>query len=290
VRDILMVENIKEKIERARKMVQENRINEAVTIYHDILKILKDDESNKLLYADVAVELGTLLTNFEFYEESISLIKEAYSIYQSLNRVEDLANAAYNLAVNLLNLSRPEEALKYIEEAIKLFEKVNDSIAHADALYTYGLILSELERDEDAIKILKKAEKIYSAEGISEALISLYQDMANIYLDMENIKNAEAYLKKALKLAEELGDPSSIGDAASTAGEIFEVAGNFKKACEYYLMAAEAYKNAKLYDLALEILERVESYLNDLPKATAKRFRNKAWDLEDEIKKLKSEK
>ena len=271
-------------LNRARSLVNENKIEMALQVYEELLRELQQQNDKKLL-ADVALEVSTLLMNLENYDKATELSKLAADIFKELNDDSDLANALYNLSISLMNTGRASDAVDYINQATELFKKSNDMQAYADALYAKGLIYYEIEENEKALEALQQAVKIYKKQGNDDALVSIYQDIASVLADLGDMTKARKFIKEAIAVADKIGDPSLIADIYTNSGELEELNDNLKKACEDYIKAAELYADAGMYEAALEILDRAESYLNDLPKATAKRLRNKIWDMQEEYKK-----
>jgi len=278
--------SVEEYINNARNLLEQDKIDDAIKMYEKSLE-LANNSGNTKVYADVCLEFGTLLVNLENYEDAEKLFKEAYKHYKNLNIKNDLANSMYNLALALYNLGKYDEALKYISEAEALFKDVGSADGYADAIYVKALIYSALGDYDKALATFKETLNAYKKVGNVDAMISVYIDMANMAVDAEEEKDAITYLKKAKELAIKKGDPATIGDVMVAYGEIYEALEKYPKACESFLDAAENYANAGMPELAKEYLGRVDSLLDELPKATQKRIRNRLWDLEDALEKKK---
>ncbi|MHA1938455.1 MAG: hypothetical protein ACW97O_09635, partial [Candidatus Thorarchaeota archaeon] len=85
------------------------------------------------------------------------------------------------------------------------------------------------------------------------------------------------------KIYREVDDKAGIADALSLLGDIAEMNGNQKKSAEHFTEAAQNYMEAKIFDIAREVVERAEQKLWDIPKSTRRRLRRVIDDIIDTL-------
>lgn len=133
--------NQKTLIERALDLHKSGKINDAISLY---LELIKNEEKNpKLLFL-----LGTAYVQSNKTKEGIGYLKKSLSIKP------DNASAHSNLGNAFKNLNRHEEALMSFDKAIE----INPNFA--DAYSNRGVILQEMKRYDEALNSYDNAIKI----------------------------------------------------------------------------------------------------------------------------------
>ncbi|MCF2136073.1 MAG: tetratricopeptide repeat protein [Candidatus Thorarchaeota archaeon] len=226
---------------------------------------------------------GNVYMSVAEYEEALHAFETSLDLYRQLEDGAGVGDALYNIGLAQINLEKWDEAVKTCEEAVNLFKSASNNEGSADALYALALAkLGQGEFDE-ALDLFKKAQRAYKTLGNQQGVVSTIVDIGNAYAEREDWVNAEKMFKKALKIYQELDDAAGIADIYSLLGDIAEVGNNQKKAAEYFVEAAEQYVRAEILDVAREVVERAESKLWDIPKATRRRLRKRVDDIIDNL-------
>jgi tetratricopeptide (TPR) repeat protein len=149
---------------------------------------------------------STLLMRKGKYEESLSVLKEAISIFQRSPVSADLGAAMNNMALTLIRMGRFDEAGNLLQESLELCQRAGDIAGLSVALETLAQLCLESQD-------LRQAEK-YATEAIEQADLShndFVKAEALIALGRVELKRSDFYaaakpLKEALTLGEKLGN------------------------------------------------------------------------------------
>ncbi|UCE87275.1 MAG: protein kinase [Deltaproteobacteria bacterium] len=173
--------------------------------------------------------------------------------------------------------------LEHFSQAADLFQRANDPLRAADALKRFGeeqaaaRILGEYHRDRgdaaeaaeyleaageyrEAGDLYRKLERFAKAGECYERFKEI-ELAAEMFLLAEDWERAAGNFERAKQFAKAAECCAMLGDHARE-GELLEAAGEF-------LRAGELYKNQELDDVAIKVLQRVESTSPDFLRASS---------------------
>lgn len=210
---------------------------------------------------------GQIVKALEYYEKSLQFA-------EGLKNKEDIAIALHNIAGVYKDQKHFEEALDYDKRALKIRQEMDDKSGTASSLNSIGVIYLEEGKYSEALAFLNKALALrtsikekqgiaYSAKYLGtlnnklnkyhEAL-SLFEkslinfkeidnkwgqaatlmEMANSYFMLNDFQKAEENATQSLKLAQELGYPIDIRNAAELLSKLYEKQETPTKAFQMY--------------------------------------------------------
>jgi tetratricopeptide (TPR) repeat protein len=237
----------------------------------------------KEIAAKIMNAVGNLYMSVAEYEEALQCFDKSLDMYKELKDETGISDALYNLGVAQINLEKWDEAAASTDQAMKLFKKVKNKDGEADAMYALGLAKHGLGEFEAALDFFKQAQRAYKSVDNQQGVASTIMDVGNAHADREDWVSANKEFKKALKIYREIDDKAGIADALSLLGDIAEMNGNQKKSAEHFVEAAQHYLDAKIFDIAREVVERAEQKMWDVPKATRRRLRRVIDDIIDAL-------
>jgi len=205
---------------------QEQKLEEAITLYEDVLRQSPDLPEALNFYAMALYSLGRT-------EEALAQLHKAITVKP------DHADA-YNNFGNILHETGDWDG------AFEAYKKVIEIRAESpDAYYNLAIIFIEREYYEKAAEAAKRA--IYFKPEYPEAYVA----WGGALFKLHDTKGAEAAFKKALSLNPEDDECCrKLGDLAMTVGQLDEAANLFRKAIEINPRQVGAYRC--LAELSLE--------------------------------------
>ena len=205
---------------------------------------MNDEGIAYISIADVYAIMENYGNAVMFYDKSIQILR---STADSI----PLASALLNAGDCYYTMGEYEDAMRCFEEAGPIFERKNYLIGSAYNLGNVGMIYAKQGKDSlaeknisEAIAILEELEDYYP--------ISVYLTiMSDIYLKQNDFDAALAYTQRSLELASAYSLKEQIGDAYLQLSNLYEQAGNQKKAFSYY-------KNHILYRDSVKNIEAIQ--------------------------------
>lgn len=226
-----------------------NRINDALTIQNEALKIFRD-VNDRTGEAASLNGIGVIYLNQNNIEQARNYLEKAMmirkalkrlrseygtlggllSVYNDLNLTEkliesierqleigrELKNREFEReALNLLGLyySKESDNLKaqpYLEQALEIDRELGDKVGQVQRLTYLGTVYSGLSRYGDVLKVLNEALKISEEIQDKGGQSLALKEIGNYYvISLGNAKDGLDYLHKALNLNREVGKSKS---------------------------------------------------------------------------------
>lgn len=250
---------IRSKLKKARTLLSENKLHEALTLYKQIYNSNKNDHVVALELAIVNRKLGSFDETEQICRKVLSTDPDnatAHHIHgSSLQCLGDMdgAMAEYKHAIQLNdklteshyflgNLYRELGKLDLSAESYARTLELNPDFF--EALNNYGAVLVDLHRPYEAIDVLQKAQKL------NPASCQVLCNIANYYMLMESTDNALYYAQKA-----QLLDPAFF-DVLKILGYIHYKKNDYDKALAFYKQALEIREDIEITGYIASILER----------------------------------
>ena len=213
----MILNNLKQELEKAKKLHQSGNLNEAIKIY---LKLIKAGDKNP----EVNFYLGTAYLQSKDYENSIIYLEKCLK-YQTSNPM-----VFNNLGIAFKEIGDLEEARNYFNSAIKLKKNF------AQAYNNQGIVLRNLNNYKESLKFLKKAIELNP--NYPEA----FNNIGNTLNDLGDRKKAIDNYKKAIEL-----NPNYI-DAYLNIGTEYMELGYYDAAKKSFLKIREIENNFNFLD------------------------------------------
>ncbi len=204
------MQNIYQKLQKALELQQNGHLQEAQSIYIDILRNNPNCADAWNLYGLLALGVGEHDKSIEFIENATKIepkiasyrinlseaLKRSHKLQKALEEIEtalqiepDNIDALYNKASVLKNLGRKESAKEWYEKVLAL--QPND----ADALYNLANIHLDNKEYDEAIALYQKALTL------SGKNVNILNNLATAYYELGELREADAYYTKALEIS-----------------------------------------------------------------------------------------
>lgn len=280
-----------------------SNISDTLTVY-DILQSgvdkLDNWEASDISKADIMISLGNAYKKIGDFEQSQSLLEDAYSIYSAQAPWPDapeLLEPTYHLASLHAERRGFENAAHYYHSALSLLDQSpNQSPLITTDIYSgYGNTLSELGNPQLAILYLEKALKIVQHSGSSPSRLQNIQiNLAQAFRKNEEYEKSEALYEEIL-YALPADNQSALNTKATihnNLGYLLKVQDRLEEAVVHYNQSLEINRYvygqyhpntrivlnniAALYK-ALNYFEEAEEILNELLQISLETFGETHW-------------
>lgn len=167
--------------------------------------------------------------------------------YARTNRTEPYLFLLGNLADSYYSLGDMDEALRRFRFTIGEAERLKwDEIQIASLLASLGVTYRRKEMSDSALVCYNRALELLNGREAYDERTQLLTSIAVLYANSSRLKEAEYYVRKAFEVSGKCDDIDMVMYAASTAGGILTLRGNYAEATRMlYLALAKAREQQK---------------------------------------------
>ena len=168
------------------------------------------DLSHDELHCEVLFRRGFVFYLQENYTESEKLYREALRLSTQLPDWYFRGHALWGVGKNFMIREQYEEALTWLKEALTVFESPEARLSMAMVWSEMAVCYLGLGEDEKAMDLFQKSRQIDEERGAVHNYQVTIANIGNVYLHRRNYLTAIAHYRQALSLAREIEDPVSI--------------------------------------------------------------------------------
>lgn len=210
----------------------QGKISEALASYvsalkmYESIKLKKDDEG----LAIVLMNIGSVYRELKEFDEALKCFNRALKIHQ---KTRDKNSAGYTLNAiggTLEEKNMLDSALAYYQLSITERTIIDDKIGIANTLKNIGNIYQKKKEFAKAEDAYQKSMVVFEKNNDKWGLTKVTNLCGQLYLETNQPLKAEQYLFRSLKLAQELGYPADIKNAAGNLQRYYRLKGNWQEA------------------------------------------------------------
>ncbi|HET6267236.1 MAG TPA: diguanylate cyclase, partial [Acidobacteriota bacterium] len=232
---------------------------EAARCYESLVEIGRENAPSRL-HPDALNHLSRVFYKRENFPRSLGLAEQALQLSTESNYEAGICRAHYNLGKNYWRLCEYERALESMKAAIDASGPQQDPGMRAKLLNSAGVICLEQSDFEAALSYFDRALQIFQRIPDKQGVIKSLVNTSIIRHLMGDLNGARQHLLNADKLAQEIGDPFSIGSCSVNLADLECKLGDFELAARLNERAGRIY-NELNYDLGLTHYLENESHL-----------------------------
>lgn len=200
----------------------------------DQAAILAKELGDQKVYSGLMMNLGIYYYFANQFTESISSLKEALRVYNSIHDTLMAVKVLNNLGVIIQRQGDYEDALKYHQQSLELKKELNDTLGMAKSLNNIGAIFKNIDNLSEALDFTKQALDIYVQIGTTRDLANVYNNLGTIYDELGKTDTALYYLGLSKEFKEDLRDKKGLANTLNNMGMIYSKQGKFNDALETY--------------------------------------------------------
>jgi len=259
----------------------QGKTSKALEYFFKSLKINEDIGDKKMIAASLN-NIAIIYTNQGNIKKALGYYQKSLKIREKIGDKINVASSIYNIASLYQKNDNIPKALEYYQRSLVMFEGLNYKRGIANSLVKMGMLL---EKDGDNfkaldnyIKSLKINEEIDDKRGVAISL----NNIGNIYYKQINIKKAKEYANKSLRVAQKLGFPGEIKNAAKLLSKISQYEKNWK----------ESFKMERLFITMRDSIRNVNTEKDVIRQQASYEIEKKEQEIlllstQNEVQKLK---
>lgn len=223
---------------------------DSAIFYAEQAKEISERINNKKFLAISFAELGWNTNQLGLYPQAIDYYLKAIKLNEELGAKDELSITYGSIGTVYKDQANFPKALDCFFKALKIAEDIGDKNLIGTWLGNIGIIYSDQVNYPKALDYYFKALKISEELGRKNHSSAWLGNIGNVYYHqagsqqtadkiMSNslYKKALEYYFKALKIAEEVGNKSSIASKLGNIANVYSDQGDFPKALDYYFKA-----------------------------------------------------
>ncbi len=237
-------------LEGAQTNVSLAKFDDARDIYEEIIILADSSSPNTMAKAEAIKQIGHINSEQEQWQQAEESYRQATTLYEDANNLEQVANIYNNLGYNTLLQGDYSQAKEYHQQAIQTGQECNNPWVIANAHDSLGIIASVQANWDEAIDNFEASITQYDEiddlqPDDLDCMAQTYHNLAMAYVDCEEFEEAGKCYQEATQIAEELGKLPLMASIYINRAEFFLNVTNIEMARVYC-------------DKALEIFEKLE--------------------------------
>ncbi len=204
--------------------------------------------------ADSIRSMGVIAYHQGNQEGGMLCFQQALSAFKRIGDRRGEAGALNNLGVVFYNRGDYSGAWDYYQQSLQSFRDIGHRQGEGRALGNLGIIAHCLGNYAEALSAYEQALAVYRAIGYRQGISMILSYMSLLFHHQEQQQLALEYGLRAQLLAQDLGDPLSLGFALTNMGHAMVAIGQFDEAVEVYERAVVVRREAGQLNFAIESL------------------------------------
>lgn len=213
-----------------------NDLHQALLIYRERDVRNAFPEESQKGKADVLFNLHYSCLKSEQYQDAITYLQQALSLYQAIQDKAAEAKTLESIGFIYSDIEQHNQAIKYSNQAIGLY-RILDATQECRTLDNLGIICSKAERVEEAVWSFQQAIELAQQIGNLEEQIMPLTNLAAVYCSQKDYLRATDYYKQAGILAQQIGDCSRQAEILQILGTLHHYNNQTQLGNEYFQQA-----------------------------------------------------
>lgn len=187
--------------------------------------------------AGIAYSLNNIafvFINQKDHKTALEYFSRSLAMFVARNDRKGIAMVYGNMGTVYTDKGNTAKAQEYYNKSLTIYESLHDNFGIAHELSSIGFEYAKAGDDSLAFGYFKKALAIAENFHVKDVQAYVLTAFARILFKRNDIKTAKDYALRSLQLAQELGKPKDIQNAAGLLKEIYTRQDNYKEAYEMY--------------------------------------------------------
>ncbi len=256
-----LVDRIELKRILADVLVEVERIDEAITLYENLIastKLNNDSPNHVLCLLGLANAKKKILRR----SEEISLLHEAYSIAATLGINEVRVAAADRLGVALLEWNKLNQAVQVLEDGVDQARKLRLQQEELSLLTNFGNVLKEMGDLEGAKRTLSYVREQSRTRGNIQSEVYALFSLGNITQTEKRFEQALSTYLECADISQTVNKQEVEAACLDSAGVMYTFLGKPGRAIEYHERASVLHEKLKQWNEQLvDIQNLTQAYI-----------------------------
>ncbi len=223
--------------------------------YYDALKLIKK-EGSEFEEARTLVNISSINSQAEDFEEALIKLEEAISIFQRINSTNGLSNAYREKAKIYEQQGLLDESLKNLELGYQIDKENSNPETQCFSLAQIGRLHLELGDFSKALEYSEQSRILATKLGLSKNNITNDYVSSDAFYALGNLKKAEKYAQSALIVAQNSGDIKDITNSSLSLYRAQKANGNSPQALSSHEIFAQFSDSLNNLDKKKSLIKR----------------------------------
>jgi LytS/YehU family sensor histidine kinase len=215
-----------------------NNQGDALTALEYFYKNLKLQEATRDT-TGIAYTLNNIAFSFvnqKDYKNASEYFLRSLHMFESHKDKKGIAMVYGNMGTIHTYQGNSSQALEYYKKSLTLYDALHDNFGISSELSSIGSEYAKTGEDSLAVDYFKRALAVAEQAQVKNVQAYALTALARILFKKEDITTAKEYAMRSLQLAQELGNPEDIENAAGLLKEIYVRENNYKDAFDMYAL------------------------------------------------------
>ncbi len=223
--------------------------NNIATVLHDLGDIRKALEyhhkalgtyermDDKRGMAGAYGNLGIIHSEQGEKERAIDFMEKALALGEAMGDRMMMATTCLNIGTTHRTMGNYAKALEYLQRNLSILEEVGDERGLAGTYNSIGSVHYEMKDLPKALEFVRKGIAAAERSGDKRSLVESTNNLAFMLVSSgtpRDLPEALTFAQRSMGMAQELGFPEKIKNAAKTLTEIYRKQGRYKEALDMY--------------------------------------------------------
>lgn len=189
--------------------------------------------------AGIAYSLNNIafvFVNQKDYKNASDYFLRSLKMFESRQDKKGIAMVYGNIGLINTYQGHTSQALEYYKKSLSLYEALHDNFGVSSELSSIGTEYAKAGKDSLAVDYFKRALAVAEQSQVKNVQAYALTALARILFKRDDIKTAKEYTTRSLQLAQGLGNPKDIQNAAGLLKEIYTRENNYKDAFDMYAL------------------------------------------------------
>lgn len=256
-------------------------VKRGLEYYHKSLK-LHDELGESSSAALTLNNIGSIHHGQCDFEEALASFQECFRIQKHLGDKLGMSLALNNMGAIYETKGDKVKALEYFNMSLTLREEIGDKNGTAATLNNIGLLYKSSDEFEKALKFSKRGLKLYEGLGDRAGMSWTLGIIGTINLESGNLEDARIYADKAMGLANDIGYPGDIRDAAKLLSKVHKLHGDHEQALWMYELFIKMRDSINNEETNKAAIRQQTQYEFEKEQIIAEKVRNEEIRIENE--------
>ncbi|WP_341902700.1 tetratricopeptide repeat protein [Fluviicola taffensis] len=205
--------------------------DQAIVAFEDALKLNKDIKGEE---SSIYLNLGTVYHDRQMYHQSLKYFLIAKAEVEKSGDYRLLETILYNLSLDYRHTKQFPKAKKMLAELKKVAQRLDEEAVWFTYYHGEANYLTDIKKYPEALQSAEMAEQLSDKEADLMSYAEVQLTKASIYQEMGQSKLAIEHAERALEAFNDSEDVNAQIRTYNTLSEILKLAGNHKRALEYF--------------------------------------------------------
>lgn len=177
-----------------------HKYEQAIPCYYSLISLAESNNDSKTV-KEYSIQIGKLLNNLEFCQESIPYLSKAITLFDSTEISRDLAVVYSNLSRAYFHVKKYDEAIDASFKSIHIKNQLHDDKGLAYSFMLLGTIYDTQKEYQESFKYYHKSLEYTHRTNDANLKAQLLHNLGTLSYKFDNVKRAIEYFKESIEIS-----------------------------------------------------------------------------------------